>query len=369
MSNPKLEEFNVKMKRLHVFMDQKGYDAVVIGTRTNWEWLSCGGSSTIEMTSNAASTLLIVTKEKNILVAYTMDFQRALDDELDGFGFEAVTISWTDLGLEQKASDLLDGKKVLSDIPLPLSDVVVSMKEFYNLHYPLTDWEIDRYSAVCKDAEWILKSVVENAGSGIKESEFKNRMVSEFALNGYTPGVLLMGSDERNLKYRHPIATEKKIDNYLLLILVFRKFGLSAVLTRSVCYKGSLDAELQKKFAAASTIAANCIAMTIPGTKFSDVLVRQKELYQELGYENEWKNHFQGGITGYIINDSTLCMDENALMVARQAHNWFVTITGVNTEDTYISTVNKNLTCTGAWPIKPHQVGSREISLPDIWYM
>lgn len=369
MTNPKLDEFNVKMKRLHAFMDRKGYDAVVIGTQTNWEWLSCGGASTIELNSNAASTILVITKDKKFLVAYTMDFQRALDDELDGFGFEAVTIGWTDPGLVEKAVELVQGKKVLSDIPLPISDVVVSMKEFYNLHYPFTDWEIDRYSEICKEAEWTLKSVVENAGSGIKESEFKNRMVSEFALKGYMPGVLLMGSDERNLIYRHPVATEKKIDNYLLLILVFRKYGLSCVLTRSVCYKGTLEEELQKKFAAASTIAANCIAMTKPGNKFADVLVRQKELYKELGYENEWKKHFQGGITGYIINDSTLCTDENAVMVDRQAHNWFVTITGVNTEDTYISGVNKNLTCTGAWPTRTHQVDSREITIPDIWYM
>ena len=45
-----------------------------------------------------------------------------------------------------------------------------------------------------------------------------------------------------------------------------------------------------------------------------------------------------GGITGYIPNDSSLCLDDSAVVQERQAFNWFITITGVNIEDTMITT-------------------------------
>ena len=94
----------------------------------------------------------------------------------------------------------------------------------------------------------------------------------------------------------------------------------------------------------------------------------QKQLYKELGYENEWKNHFQGGITGYVPNDSTLCFDPEIVVKDRQSFNWFITITGVNTEDTYLSGVDEILTRSGKWPLKKYTVQGRDIFLPDILY-
>ena len=133
-----------------------------------------------------------------------------------------------------------------------------------------------------------------------------------------------------------------------------RKYGLNSVITRSIYFGEEVPDDIAKKYQAASTISANCIAHSVPGTKFSSILAMQRELYKELGYEDEWKNHFQGGITGYIPNDSSLCLDPEAEMVEDQTYNWFVTITGVNTEDVYLSgkTGGETLTITGAWPLK-----------------
>ena len=367
MDNEKKKEFDLKLKRIEDFLDSSKYDAIVIGTQSNFSWLSCGGTSKIVLTSDIAAVYCVLTKDKRYVIGYSMDVPRNIEEELEGMGFEPVILRWYENSLEGKVAELVKGKKVLSDIPLDCA--AANFKAFYDLHYPLTEWEITRYRAINQEAEKILRHVVDQTRPGMLETQVEAMITSEFFNAGYFPVVNLLGSDERIYKYRHLIAKEKKIDKYLLLILVMRKYGLNSVFTRSVYFGDSLPEEIAQKFNAASTIAANCIAHSVPGTRFSDILEMQKSLYSELGYPDEWKNHFQGGVNGYVINDSTLCFDTDAVMVADQTYNWFVTITGVNTEDTYLSREKGGeiLTTSGAWPLKAYQTkNGKEVRLPEI---
>jgi len=367
MEDGKLKEFDEKLNRIYDFIAQQNFDAVVIGTQTNFSWLTCGGESKVLLTSDVAVAYLVIMKDVRYVVAYTMDGPRNLEEELQGMGFEPVFIRWHGKSMEDTVLELVGAKKVLSDIPL--EGAHVSMRAFYHLHYPLTDGDIERFRRIDQRAESILKGVVDNTKPGMLETQVENLVTCEFAKEGYFPVVLLLGSDERIFKYRHLIAKPKKIEKYLMIILAMRKQGLNAVLTRSVYFGDRLPEEIARKFEAASIIAANCISHSSPGTKFASILSMQKELYAELGYPDEWQNHFQGGITGYVCNDSSLCLDAEAVMLPRQTYNWFITITGVNTEDTYLATDSGGeiLTTTGAWPMKSYQTRNGvQVSLPQI---
>jgi Xaa-Pro dipeptidase len=367
MKNEIQKEFNTKLQRILQLMEKEAYDAVVIGTQTNFSWLTCGGSSRVLLTSDIAAAYLVIEKDARYVVAYTMDGPRHLDEELEGMGFEPIFLRWFENSMEDAVLGLLKGKNILSDIPLGGADV--SMKQFYGLHYPLTEWDIDRYRSIDQDAEKIVRKVVDQTKPGMLETEVEALLTSEFSKADYFPIVLLVGSDERLFKYRHPIPKPKKIDRYLMLILAMRKYGLNAVLTRSVYFGDQLPDEISDKYEAASIIAANSIAHSVPGTEFSSILKMQKELYTETGFPEEWKNHFQGGITGYVVNDSSLCLDPDAVMADKQTFNWFVTITGVNTEDTYLSQGSEGeiLTTTGAWPLKPYEArNGKTVNLPEI---
>lgn len=367
MDKEKLLEFDTKLQRVFDFIDNSSYDAVVIGTQSNFSWISCGGSSRVLNTSDIAAAYLVISKDDRYVVAYTMDGPRNIEEELDGMGFEPVFIQWIDGALETKVKQLLGNKKALSDIPV--EGAISNMQEFYALHYPLTKWEIDRTREIHQDAEKILGKIVADIKPGILETDVETIINCEFIKAGYFPVVVLVGSDERISKFRHLTAKPKKIDKYLLIILAMRKYGLNAVITRSVYFGENIPTDIAKKYEAASIIAANCISHSIPGTKFASILEMQKELYKELGFEEEWKNHFQGGITGYVPNDSSLCMDPDAEMVEGQTYNWFITITGVNTEDVYLSQKSEGeiLTVTGAWPLKAYETrNGKVIELPQI---
>lgn len=367
MDKEKRLEFDTKLKRIFDFIDSSSHDAVVIGTQSNFSWISCGGSCRVLNTSDIAAAYLVIYKDVRYVVAYTMDGPRIIEEELDEMGFEPVFIQWIDGSLEAKVKQLLGSKKALSDIPIEGTDV--NMQTFYTLHYPLTEWEIIRTREIHQGAEKILGKVVADIKPGTLETEVENQINCQFIKAGYFPVVVLVGSDERISKYRHLPAKPKKIDKYLLIILAMRKYGLNAVITRSIYFGENIPEDIANKYEAASIIAANCISHSIPGTKFASILKMQKELYKELGFEDEWKNHFQGGITGYIPNDSSLCLEPEAEMIAGQTYNWFITITGVNTEDVYLSQRSNGeiLTITGAWPLKAYKTrNGKVIELPQI---
>ena len=90
-----------------------------------------------------------------------------------------------------------------------------------------------------------------------------------------------------------------------------------------------------------ATLGARVAAMLAPGVRFADILAEEKRTYVELGYPEEWHYHFQGGITGYALADPTCCRDPEARAVARQAYDYFLTITGAKFEELMLLTIWK----------------------------
>jgi antitoxin VapB len=359
-----VEEFEQKEKRIHQFMDEKGWEGVVIGTQANFSWLSGGGASRVLITGEGADALLVLTRTSRTLIAYNMDGQRNIDEEVNGLGFDLVMTKWNEKSREDIAREILGGKKTLSDIPFVGAEQ--SWKDFYNLHYPLTEWEIDRYRQIGRESELLLLSVLEDIKPGMTEVEVERKLMAQFIHQGYIPAVVLVGSGERNLKYRHPIPSDNRIGKDLMLVLCNRKFGLHVPITRMVWFGDHPDPVMMHRFEAANTIAATCIAHSTPGTRFADIWEDQKRAYQAVGFSEGWRFHFPGGITGYIPNDSSLAMDPEAVVVENQAFNWFITLPGVNTEDTYISGKDEIITTSGEWPVQTYNVNAKDISLPKI---
>ena len=363
------QEFARKLQRIHAYLEENNLDAVLIGTQANFSWLSCGGRSSVLATSELSDAIAVVTRDKRTLVAYTMDGERNRDEEMGDLGFDLVMTRWNEQSREQIVREMLVGKRFLSDIPM--DGTRPDARAFYRLIYPLTGQETDRYRRIAKDSELILRSTVDTIRPGMTEADVEGLLISAFSLKGFVSTVVLVGSDERIPKYRHPLPSGKKIDRTVLLVLCPRKYGLHVPLTRTISFDGSLDPDMQRRFEAASTVAAHCIARSVPGTRFADVLAMQKRLYGELGYDGEWRNHFQGGPTGYMPNDSTLCLDGESVIQEEQPMNWFVTITGVNTEDTILSGKQGGeiLTRSGSWPVKRYSALGKEVFLPEVLHL
>jgi Xaa-Pro aminopeptidase len=213
-----------------------------------------------------------------------------------------------------------------------------------------------------------MRRVADQIRPGMNGLDVETLLLTEFAAKKLNVTCLIVGSDEEIWNYRHPLPSPKKIERQLMLVLAVERHGLNVPITRMVWFGGEPPADAARRFRAVTNIAARTIAACRPGVRFADLLARQKGWYAAEGYPEETENHFMGGITGYIPNDSSLCLDASAVIQERQAFNWFITITGANTEDTMI-TAEKGpelLTCTGRWPMRRIELEGRALELPDL---
>ena len=153
-----------------------------------------------------------------------------------------------------------------------------------------------------------------------------------------------------------------------MLAPAIRKWGLTVPMTRMVYFGDKLPNKIEEKYDAICLIEAYTMANCIPGKKFGEILDIQKSIYKMTGYKEEWRNHFQGGITGYVVNDPTKCTDPHAVVKNYQTFNWYITITGVKVEETMITSNEGKeiLTSKGLWPVESYEANGEVFALPQI---
>ena len=363
-------EFNQKLNKLFSFMNNYGYEALVIGRKDNFAWISCGGNNELAIPSESGAGIIIITYEKKYLIAQAMDIYRLRDEELPSKElFELISLKWYEDSPLDRVAKLLDGKKFLCDVAV--DGGMYAPGVFYNLHFPLTNFEIERYVSLGKLGERIFLKIASEIKSGIREIDVASMFAYEFMKENIKPVCYIIGSDDRIFKYRHCIASEKKIDRMVMLAPAFRKYGLTMPMTRMIYFGDKLPEEIAARYDAVCQIESATLSSCIPGAKFADILNIQKTTYALLGYDEEWKKHAQGGITGYLINDPLQCLDPVAAVKVGQSFNWYITISGVKVEETALSDKEgvHLLTVNGDWPTKAYESAGKSYMLPQIMLM
>jgi Xaa-Pro dipeptidase len=366
MNIPDILEVKEKERRIRGFFNESGYEALIIGRQDNFAWFTCGGNNRVVTTSENGFTILVITKDTTYAVSQVMDGPRIFDDELQGLDIEPVFLKWYEESREDKAAQLVKGLKAISDIPV--AGAVLSPGEIAKLHYPLTEKEIEKCRWIGHKTEEIIRRVADEIKPGMSEHEIEAMFLYEYGKINATPEVLLVGSDERIQKYRHPNPSDKKVEKLVLLHPALRKWGLHANVTRMMYFGDRLPDEIQRKYEILNFLQAQTILMCIPGEKFSNILETRKKLLKENGYEDEWKYHYPGGITGYLLCDPTVCNNPKAEVVINQTYDWFITITGVKTEELSMNTINglEIPSVTGKWPTKTYLFNGQTFNLPEI---
>ena len=322
-----------KRMLIKAWLEKRGLDGVIISTPDNFAWITSGGNNRVISDADSGVGHIVITKGKHYLVSLYMDADRLLEEQVPGQGYELITMFWHE-GDERIRAKSLAGKKVGADTVIPGTEYVNS--EIVNFQWPLTDLELERYRWLGKQHSEVLEKIFFEVQPGLIEHEIASQMEIEFIKRQIKLDVPICGSDERIPKYRHILATDKKLERYLLLGPVISRWGLHSLCSRSL-YFGDPPPEIKKAFLAAATIEGRIFAELREGLKFSKILELQKQWYADVSYPDGWNYHFQGGPTGYVIIDCGQNQTDNAVC-APQPYSWFTTIRGAKVEELSILT-------------------------------
>jgi len=359
-----LADVRIKEERARTFLEREGLDALVLGRQDNFAWLTAGGDNHVVLNSEMGVGYAVLARDRKWLVTHRMDRQR-FEDDFAGQDFAVESLYWYRGSPLDKALELTRGMKVGADLPMPGARLLGP--EVVDLHYPLTDLELERYRWIGEKVNDILLQVAWELQPGMTEQEIAAQLLYRYALAGFTVDVLLVGADERISRYRHPIPTDRPLEHYALLHPAARRWGLHANVTRLVHF-GQPPGQVRRAADAVQAVGASVATLLAPGVRFAQILEEQIRVYRQSGFGDEWHNHFQGGITGYLLGDPTRCQNQEARAVLRQAYDYFITVTGAKFEELMLLTERGvEISSLGpGWPVRSVRTARGECEIPDI---
>lgn len=343
------EERRTKEARLQQYMAERGLGAVVLSRVENFAWLTAGANNRIVTVEEAGAASLVYRADgARFVVTNVSEARRLGEEDFAGLGWEVLSCRW-----DQDQNDLLrqviGDRRAVSDVPgragLPLAE------GFNRLRYQLTPSEAEKLRWLSRVSGAAVADACRAHMPGESEYMAVARVHAALTPHGITPSVVLIASDDRIFRYRHPVATAKPVERYLMVILVAEKWGLNAAATRFVHF-GPLSDELKRKYEAVAVVDNAYLAHTRPGTPVLDIFRAGQAAYAATGFADEWQLHHQGGPIGYASREYLATEAAKDVVLPNQAFAWNPSITGAKTEDTILATEagTEVLTAVSGWP-------------------
>ena len=351
-------ELSEKLRRVRRFLVGRRLKGVLLSSRANFSWLTGGRSNHVRSDSEKGVASLWVTPTQAELWCNSIEEKRFQQEEAQGLPFTYRVYSWYEKFkpvLPKAISD--DGAFGLPALPA----------EIGQLRWSLIPEEIQRYRKLGKLSGEAMEIVGKRIKVGWRENQVAAELSKELVDRGLEASVILVGSDERLRRFRHPIPTSNKISRSVMMVICAKGWGLIANLTRIVHF-GQLSMDLRLRHHACLQVECAMWSQTRVGVEAREVFQTCVSEYSAQGFPGEWKKHHQGGPTGYDTRDYLATPDCIHRLVENQAIAWNPSITGTKSEDTVLLSKKglELLTPTLHWPMVKVKIGGKTYERPDI---
>jgi Xaa-Pro aminopeptidase len=359
-----MTEFEHKQSQIRALLDAHGLDALLLERVSSFAWATCGAASYVNTaTTNGAASLLVTPSGRYVITNNIEATRIRLEEKLEVQGWELCVTPWH--AVSSAVSELAQGRRLGSDGLFP--GAVDLSGQMARLRAGLLPEEGERFRTLGRICAEAMDAAIRAVEPGQAEHEIQARLAYETESRGAQAIVNLVATDERIWKFRHPLATDKKLDRYAMLVLCGRKWGLVCSLTRLIHF-GKLSDELARKMEAVARVDATFIVSARPGQSLGEVFRRATTAYTEAGFGDEWQLHHQGGPVGYEPREFTATPGSTDAVSVGQAYAWNPSISGVKSEDTLLVGDKSNEILTGipGWPMLSVVVEGQTIHRPAI---
>lgn len=360
------EEVDIKVARVRDLIAREGLGGALFATCANFAWITGGGRSHVSLASERGVGAVLVTADEAVLVADNIERERLLQEELAGLSLASAEFDWWHGIIVEEAQRRVPAASLVADVPLP-GCRLLDTAETIALRNPLLAPEIDRYRSLGRDAGAVMSEAALRCDPGLSEHQLAGMLAGGLADFGIQPVVTLVAVDDRVRERRHPLPTDRRLERYAMLVAGARRDGLNVSLTRLVHF-GPVPADLSERLRSCARVDAAFLAATRPGAALADIFRAGQAAYAAEGFPDEWREHHQGGPTGYGARDLKACPGCPGSVLDGQAYAWNPSIAGVKSEDTYLVSGEglELLSPTPDLPAIEAEVGGRRFTRPAI---
>ena len=325
-----------KLKLVRGLMAELGLGGVLFRKQASFAWLTCGRRNLVGIATEIGVASILVTPDKQYVLCNNIEAPRIRDEEfVEDMGYEIRSWPWFE-DKEAAFAHQLSGPGDLGcdDAFADLSNIGGDLAK---LRWALTSWEVRRYRELGFMAAHCLEDAAKTIRPGDKECSIIGRLANRLWDNGYDYITTFCAADDRIASFRHPIATERRIENRAMLCCNVRRWGLIVSFTRFVQF-GKVPDDIRRRYDANVYIDCVMMANTIPGRPAIEPFKKGLDAYKETGFEKEYELHHQGGSIGYAGRDYKVGFQTDAIIQENQGFSWNPSISGSKSEDVMLAT-------------------------------
>jgi Xaa-Pro dipeptidase len=325
-----------RREKLRELMDRLGLEALMMRRPANFAWYTDGADNRVDHADPLGVAAILLTLESEYVLTDNIEAPRMLGEETPGF--EVVEHPW----YEDPARTLRD---LIGDSPLgtdfPDGEARDISAEISPLRYVLDTDAIGRYRRLGDGAVEAISEAALSLEPSTDELEAAASLAAACRRRGMFVPVLLAASEERMDRYRHPIPRGGALGRRAMLVVCAERGGLYANLTRMVYFEEP-DRETARRQEACDTILRRMREeATRPGHTLADALADCRRFYTEEGFPDGWRDHHQGGMTGYASREVVATPQTRQEIETGQAFAWNPSLRGAKAEETFVLTENE----------------------------
>lgn len=362
--SPRSEDVAIKQSRVAEFLEDEGYDAVLLSRQDSFAWFTAGGDSGAGVASDVGQVALFITADQRCVLANNAESARTFEEEVAGLGFQLKECRW-DEPRDRLIEDICRGRKVASDTGS--NGTTNELEKLRRLRITLTELERQRYRELGRAVAHAVEATCRNVRRGETEHEVAGELSHRLIRHGIAPVQMLIAGEERSGQFRFAPHKAQPIRRRVTIGVSARRHGLCASAIRSVCL-GEIDREFAAQYNIASMIDATCIFFSQPGELCAEVLRRARRIYEKSGVTHEWMLAPQGSVTGFSPSELLVVPTSQFRFRTGNAVFWSPSVGAARCGDSVLLHENgfEILTPTQQWPTVIVSVKGYEVERPGV---
>ncbi len=324
-----------RREKLREFMDRRGLGALLLRRPANFAWYTNGADSRVDHADPLGVAALLFTADDEYVLTDNIEAPRMREEETPDF--EVLEHPW--YGDPSGIIKEVAGEALLG-VDHSLEGATDVSQDVSPLRYVLDEEAIERYRRVGRDANQAVSEAIYSLPNyKIGERQVAAIVAEVCRRRGLSTPLLMAASEERMMRYRHPILRfpGSSLGRMMMVVVCAERGGLYANLTRIVLFEYPGEEVIWRQ-RACENILRRMREATLPGRTLAEVFEDCKKFYAEEGFPGEWREHHQGGLTGYGSREMIATSDTDLEIEPGMAFAWNPSLAGAKAEETFVLT-------------------------------
>jgi antitoxin VapB len=318
-------------RSLRELMDEHGVGALLLSTPANFAWYTGGADNRVDHGDPAGVASVLVTGNDAYILTNNIEAPRMREEQTPEI--EVVEHPWH----EEPAAllrELAGGASVGTDFPSTSGPDLSA--EIPPLRYVLDGDAIEDYRRLGEDTVVAVSEAADALSPESDELEAAAELSAACLGRGMFAPVLLAASEERLLRYRHPVPHGGPLGKQAMLVVCAERGGLFVSLTRMIYFQEPDPQTARRQQACEEVLRRMREEATREGSTLANAFEDCCRFYAEAGFPEGWRDHHQGGMAGYASREVIATPDTHQEIREGQAFAWNPSLVGAKAEETFV---------------------------------